>query len=366
MNAEEKTRLLELQLRVWAYVARNNIRGNTGDKDIKELDVIPENTIESHGGRISKAIRLLSINGDIAYLGKIKNTECYKILTFEQSKASMKEPDCFISSWDRLYDRYLGGNSYSYSHNQHERLFQCGYVDIDNVADAQLLSVYWNKDLYDIESNELVYPKAQQENRIKGLLRSIVEHNLCVDGFRNKMEKRLGLAKDTLPTDNQERVSYRNCGFTLANMTQKGLTSHIDEYEFWVKYFTKLRDNTQALYKSIWQAGGYEVAVKQMREETIKELLYRAPLDSVKETNESDYSQDDDKTVALFILRNSAYWEYDTLYADDPSVMHCTDRTTEPGFDSEFEMPEQAGKLLGIEIPKDEERGLKLMRRTNV
>lgn len=331
--SDENYRTKQLKLRVWSRVAYNRLC------DIKDPDLIGICDIESHRGRQNKALRLL---GDIVkYIpAKSKGRQkdrAYRIRKFEESKTYAKKTD-FCNTWkqfhDLIYCNYLSKDTLS--------LESIGYEDISHLPKEGMLHVYWNRDQYsevkkEEEKRVYVYPKALLETRKRVMLKAIVEHHFQKN-FTSKLERYLELPKESLKKEATYNFSVRNFSAYAANFSQnklEGENGYIEECEHYLRYFKALRYKMLEMKKLIKKKGGYEYIIKEMRKDSIKQILKEAPLFI-------GYNPDDDpeksytslrseriikKLACKFVLAHGSYFDYDILYADDTSVSHiCGDK----------------------------------------
>lgn len=346
---EDAERLEELKMKVWGLAAKNMLI-KTRRKDPLTL---PASWIEGHKGRREKAIRFLTDAGHIRYHGKEKEEgysswsreeSIYKVISFDSSKSAAESYE-FPVAWKDLYSDVYGRNS------SYEEFCMVGYSDIGGMQSAHALHVYWYPELYDIidlEGHREAYPKALLVGYTQGILRCIVEHHMAAR-FRDLLANRLGMPDNSLPEKDEKSIRYRNCGHTLGMFNEAGLQSYLDEYSFRETYFRKLKEGLGYLMERTQSTGGYEVAIREMRQDLLCRLMKEAPLhlgkpnDNNQDDNGNYISYDDIKSPlkrhheSLYILRNNEYWNYETLYGADESVIHISSCTIETDQHQEFQ-----------------------------
>ena len=328
MNKEEKARQEELLLKVWAKIAKQSLEGK------KDWDILPVDSIESHKGRRDKAIRLLS--GYTQYAGKATafygtpSTQ-YKILRMEESKAlAVRGP--YIVKRDEIYDEMF--NNLNGVSNEHA-FEEAGYLQVGTLTQEVLLHVYWYPEQYQIiksGDNVLVYPKDQLKERDRMILRAIVEHHFQRN-YRHSIERYLGIKEGTFKDTLSFELNIRNHSYMAYNFNQErilGKNGYLEEYEHYIRYFTKLKESIEELKKIVDSKGGYAKVVEEMRKDSINILIKQAPLHMNAKMKDSDapYSSKDEllekavyvqKLSARYIL-NAECFKYDYLYGDDPSI----------------------------------------------
>ena len=162
----EEQRLLELKLRIWSAVAVNLLNQR------KDPHVIAGSKIESHGGRIGKALK--DLRGLVS--STLPNSH-YRVHDFETQNADLAVAPTFITTWQEHHDMVFIGRSIG----RQSDFDLAGYKSVDNLGHKGAIYVYWHQDEYDFavvkpERGEAesvyVYPRALRETRIKAMLRT--------------------------------------------------------------------------------------------------------------------------------------------------------------------------------------------------
>lgn len=347
LNREDQGRLEELQAKIWAIQIRRTMQGSGYPA---KHDIVTLEEIEKHGGRIDKALRLLSLNGDIQHHGSVpraygKPTETYHILNLDKSQALAKEPE-FKTKWYALHSDVF---SESYSESPHTMPAH-GYRTLSNLSNTEMLWVWWHQDDYDIIEETVgtgkdkerivsVYPKALQETRIKAILRAIVEHHFQYS-YRSYLEQYLNLPAESLKREKDHfGFQLRNFAYYPATFTVpwfQGKNGFLEEYTHYRDYFTALVNGLQGYMKLVESVGGCEEITRRMRKASIEKILHDSPLhtgyEKVKNPKEPyKYYENDDtydiqswrnKWISIFVLGHSEYFDYDTLYGTDETLQN--------------------------------------------
>lgn len=344
---EDLDRTNELLTRIWGTVIKNKYRNKPNP------DEITINQIESHQGRIQKAIKLLGRN--IKYIGEQKVTtsrsiKMYKVLNLDQSKQFAKEPGFFDVI--KLIHNTLFPINYD---NQHDMDTLC-YEHLLDMKGEHVIYVYWNEKEFDIvrgdDRNDIrIYLRASLDKRMKAIMRSLVEHYVH-SFFHNHIEDCLGLRSGAIKTEDHFSPKIRNFAAYGHRFTMEkfyGKNGFLDEYTHFRDYFQALIDHMKDFQTHIDKAGGHAAIIEQYRKEIIASLLKKAPLAAFstlpkKEAYQATSIADQYKNPYLnaFILKNAQYLNYDVLYSDDKDILYidqngrCSfaeDTTFQPKFD---------------------------------
>jgi len=263
---------------------------------------------------------------------KPKQELFYQITDFDTASAQYGEAPKFYSTWQELHDEIF---SSVYSPKTQD----VGYLRTVEISNSEAIYIYWHQDEYDFSSGEYgptVYPKALREIRIKAILHAIIENHFN-DDFGSKMEHYLGLPADSLKREDTFDVSIRNFCARSAHFTSEkyyGTEGFLAEYEHYRNYFEALISNFHKIDSIIKEHGGHAAIVKEMRCDTMRQLLENAPLNISFEGDEvrPRHFRDDDlqkkwltKEMSVFILENANYFDYDLLYDTDTSIMYLED-----------------------------------------
>ena len=322
-------RLLELKLRIWGTVAVNLLNNKENPY------VIPASKIESHGGRIGKAIK--DLGGLISPARSKDSARAYQVHDFETQSADLAVAPTFITTWQEHHDKIFTG----YGICSQSDFDLAGYIDVDRLGHAGALYVYWHQDEYDIATvkaergeaaNVYVYPRALRETRIKAMLRAIVESHYN-DDYITKLEHYLSIPEGSLKRNDTFEIEVRNFSARAADLSAEryyGTSGFKAEYSHHREYLDALLHNLSKLDALVQSKGGYEHIHREMRKASMVELLERAPLHINYEDDEINstpigtekYKVYKSKYPSTYLLRHSAYFDYDTLYGTDESVTY--------------------------------------------
>jgi len=319
-------RLLELKLRIWGTVAVNLLNKEENPY------VIPASKIESHGGRIGKAIKDLG-----GLVSPTRPDRHYRVHDLETQSADLAVAPEFITTWQVHHDAVFA----TYGITCQDDFDLAGYIDIESLSHKGAIYVYWHQDEYDFatkkanrgESSSIyVYPRALREARIKAMLRAIVESHYQ-DDYITKLERYLDIPKDSLKRNDEYKIEVRNFSARAADLSHDrfyGTSGFQAEYMHHREYLDALLHNLSKLDALIQSKGGYEHIHREMRKASMVELLEQAPLhinyedDEINETpvDTEKYKVYKSKYPSTFLLRHSEYFDYDTLYGTDESVTY--------------------------------------------
>jgi len=351
LNKDDQARLDQLVRHIHTLVGRKLVEGQ------EDPLLLSPSEIESHRGRVGKAVRLLCDNGHLKfscrktikvnYYGshQTQTLEYYEVLTLDQTKDV--EPYEFIQDFNGIHNRLYGMNS-----SDAEDFAIAGYDYVDTLG-IQVLHVHWHPELYDTHNEGermYVYPKALQEIRTKLLLRAIVEHHLA-NQYADRLANKIGLPEKSIPTVDYKSIQYRSCGHTLGMLSEKGMASYLEEYEFRAKYFQNLIEGIKFLREKARTSGGFEELLKTLRQEIMAWLLRECP----KHMNEPEveayswsnkFSNQVRHSESLVIMRNAEYWKYETLYGEDPSVVHVDEDSVQEDQHDTFEPDEDDQRVV--------------------
>lgn len=346
-------RLEELTIRVYGQVARNLLN------NVAHPEIIKGSNIETHQGRYKKAINMLTNAGIIEYAGVDNNCyqtkKKYRVLDFDTKSAQYEAAPKVRTTWKEFHQKIFSFNNPD-TQNEFDRL---GFKDVSKLYDRNAIHVYWHKDEYqfltdkrkNVPNNEIqgtyVYPVALEETRIKGILRALVEQHFQ-DDYHTKLERFLGIPAGTLDTDDHAYFSIRNFSAYSAHLTHDkffGTKGFMDEYRTNLKYMQAMLHNLEKFERLVQFNGGFEGVVAQMRKDSISQILEDSPL-TLGLTTDPDviktypkYSQEhkdsERKFRDTFVLRNSGYFNYDSLYDTDTSIEYLDNSEHEYRHDEE-------------------------------
>jgi len=335
-------RLEELKLRIWACVARNLLSGRDDPYEVSSDE------IESHGGRQTKAIRLLGFW--IRYKGPSKSShnssaKCYTVSGFQDSSVSTKEPLFAVNLRARHHTIFKEEPS------SQEEMNATGYRYLNVLKDPEVLDVYWHKEEYSIinivsQTNSQVFPKRLLEESIKATFVAIIDHYID-DTFHSKIEEYLSIPANTLKTDNYTFINPRNFsahGCMFSEKTYLGKGGFLEEYTHYMEYYQALIKSLNTFNDAVQKMGGYKAIIKNLRKDTIEHFLHQAPLHAFtpyKEDETPKYQQNKKERiyinpfVSTFILQQSEYFSYEALFTDDQPLLI----TSEEGYGGHPEKP---------------------------
>lgn len=316
-------RLLQLKRRVWGTVAVNLLNKEENPY------VIPSDKIESHRGRIGKALN--DLGGLVSPAHSKDSTKAYRVHDFETQSADLAVAPEFITTWQEHHDEVFKGYGIC-SQNDFDL---AGYKTVEALRHAGAIYVYWHQDEYDFataDASVYVYPIALREARIKAMLRAIVESHYNED-YITKLERYLDIPKDSLKRDDEYKIEVRNFCARAADFSHDrfyGPSGFQAEYTHHREYLDALLHNLSKLDALVQSKGGYEHIHREMRKASIVELLEQAPLhinyedEEINETpvGTEKYKVYKSKYPSTYLLRHSAYFDYDILYGTDESVTY--------------------------------------------
>lgn len=335
-NADEK-RLEELKIIIWGTIAKQHLAGQ------KNPDEINQTQIESHRGRIDKALRLL---GSYVSSGRaIKDTSAWytreKIIhtvnNMEESESLGKARE-FTSTIKDIHDEL-----FNQDYDTQFEIDTVSYVSIGDLTNEQAIYVYWHKDEYQFAEGTIsksvilnetkIYPKALLNTRMKAMMRSIIEQYFHTN-FHTKIEKLLNVPTGSIKHDNHFELEIRNFaahGHRFSMEKYFGTNGFIDEYTHYRDYFEALIKSLNTFNNIIQQAGGHAAILETSRKEIIEHLKETAPLHAFQPLKEKEYNyrrardmeeQFKNPFLNTFILRNASYLNYDLLYKDDQTILY--------------------------------------------
>jgi len=337
---EDLERTIELKKIVWGKVAYNLLTKKDDPYEIRS------EAIESHRGRIDKAVRLLSDN--VRFIGEKEVQESwgkthapiYRVNNLEYSKEFQKEPT-FITTLaethDALFEYYT---TFQYA------IDTVIYRDVSSLTDEETIYVYWHQDEFNIvhgkdDSREYtrLYPVALLDLRMKLIMRSLVEQYFHTN-FHSRVETYLNLPEGSIKKEDHYSPEIRNFAahghrFTLEQYF--GTNGFLEEYTHFRDYFQALLNSLNHFREVIETAGGHAAVVEHYRKDIITHLKRNAPLCAFQKISdpESRFHIHHNKDIEemyhnpflnVFILRNAAYLDYDTLYKEDVSILFINDK----------------------------------------
>lgn len=326
LNREETARLNDLKLTVWSHVARKTLKKETSPNEITA------ETIESHRGRIGKALRLL--DGYVSYdrtdsdnsRGYTKTAKIYKIDRMDESKDLGNAPT-FLFDIPHIHDEVFGEKE-----NQFD-MDTVAFKNIGNLSREEVIYVYWHPDEYLFAENKKeirIYPKALLDTRMKAIMRAIIEQYFH-SNFHSRVEEYLSIPTGSIKKEDHFDISIRNFSAHGHRFTMDkyfGNNGFLEEYTHYRDYFEALIKSLNNLRSHIDAAGGHAVIVEQYRKDIISNLLKKAPLCAFQPYKKKPYgtvTTIEDKFnnpfLNSFILRNSGYMDYELLYMGDKEIL---------------------------------------------
>lgn len=335
MNREDTVRLNELKTRIYGVAAKKLLSGEGVPFEIEK------DAIESHAGRIDKALRLLNEDRCIK-LSRIEKKEddyykresaYYAVLKYETDSKTLEKCPVFINKWNDLYKEIF---SYHGMPDSDTQMSLVGYLKIDNLDNAEALYVYWHKELFNFitqDKHQYVYPLADLVTRTRGMLRAIVEH--CIyEEYHDLLANLLGYKKGSLYREETFNISYRNVAHNIVLMTKEAMDSFIAEYQHRMTFFKSLYESLLEFKSKTEAAGGYEEIVRTLRKGMIDDLYKKAPL----RINIQKDANNTETYLARFILKSADHFKYDILYGSDESVMYLDKNRVDAEHNTKFEI----------------------------
>jgi hypothetical protein len=121
-----------------------------------------------------------------------------------------------------------------------------------------------------------------------------------------------------------------------------GTGGFLEEYTHYRKYFEGLTQHLNTIDRMVEEKGGHAVMVREMRIDSIQQLLMDAPLhiNYVSPDKSTDYDKEKknerSKVTSVYLLRHSDYFDYDILYAEDTTIEHVTGYDVVNAVDSNY------------------------------
>lgn len=179
---QDKARLHELKLKIWALVADNlidkkrmkeKLANSSETNKLTDAFVLTASQIESHNGRLPKALRLLESNGYIVPSEVSQDKKAYRVLRFEESQSYGLKPEMTLNSEAIDYEL-------TYVYGSAENLARVGYLQLFDWAER--IYLWWHLDEYDVNpQNDSVYEKAKLNDLRKSVMRAVIERRIKID-----------------------------------------------------------------------------------------------------------------------------------------------------------------------------------------
>jgi hypothetical protein len=299
MNAEDKARLDELALRVYALHASYSLDGM--DCEFRSRD------IEHHGGRKAKAIRLLLANKIItAASTDMDKNELYKVVDMNLARPLAQKPT-HSKKWICLESEITRAET-SYD------LAAVDYEEIDHFSEPEKIYIYFHQDEFDVkvrtqygEKAKYYYLKECIERRDKFVLKNIIEYELKVN-----FSKYVNMFAHTDLIQTCEDQTFEFDRYCISTVFEQGDLDEIfkgykENYEEIAAYQRSL-DQTLDWVKKV---GGFDEALRIMRKQIISDLL----------REEVRFKRDDGEPslniTFLYIRRVKHLLAYETLYVGE-------------------------------------------------
>jgi len=347
MNASDKERLEELKLKIFGHYAEKSLSG--------EDTYINSSQIESHGGRVKKAIRLLKDNGYIYCISTPKKETSsssyyspgnyYNIQKFEEESEPYGSLSEFKSKWEELI-RDCQKDSESFEKLSFEKFEHIGFLCVADLSSAANIYIYHHKDDFlsgryitvrgyfrtDKEDMQpAIYPKVLEEDRKKAILRSCVEIYF-IEKYHNLLEKKLDLPEGLLTNnkdfDSESLVASVHTPVIYPETLQKihfeGAGGFLEAYTHLTNYFSQMKDMVKRIISKVDELGGYDQVRRELRQEIIETLMLESPLYSTRKLDDpkSDGFEKHRIVSAKFFLKHAHLLNYDILYGTDESIKH--------------------------------------------
>lgn len=309
MNAEDKARLLELKIHVWAHVAKALLE--KGDRPYTMF----QSEIEFNRGRWAKALRLLNSEGILKALGK----ELYEILKFDEAKELATKP-VFDLAWHKsiLVDVYSGLT-------EAKTINSAGYLDMDMFSKTEILYIYFHQDEFNAikfgyeDRNDGFYLKELETLRNKMILKSLLEIELQ-NNFPQYVQHYAGYKDTAIQSDIGIEFEFKK--YAMSSVFVRGeFASIYDQYKANADLANDLYDAFNKTSSWVDSVGGYPEAIKIIRKQIIQDFIVghrRFSNYTCLDTsdNAKEYKSMSYKPMFDFVAKNKSLFSYEALYLD--------------------------------------------------
>ena len=326
---QDQARLMELKERIYGGVAQNLT------ETLLDPYLLRESQIESHGGRIKRALKLLFNTQIISNHGKSDdNKTLYMVIPFNEEAQSFEKEPKFETTWQELYANVMGSLNRVFSE---EDFSLRGYRTLRSLSAAEKIHIWYHHEDYLFDGMSYtqkpdilrhgVYPRVSDEARQKAVLKAIVERHFQND-FPCKLETYLGLPEGALSRKDTIRNNYRNFSkhpITFSAEYFEGAQGFEAEYEHYTQYTMAMYRELQEFKALVKAHGGYVKIIEEMRRDSITKIRHNAPKDihyQARHYNGSRDLKEIDKFAAIHVLKKGRMFNYETLYGEDSSMGH--------------------------------------------
>lgn len=301
MNAKDKERLHELRLKIWGIVA-HELRTR---KSIDPFTIFVSQ-IESHNGRLPKALRLLEAGGDIISSAGTTDTsaKCYQVLSFEKSKEFGVKPSMIRCPKDINLDII-------YARNFTENIAHAGYLD--TLTPAESIYVWWHIDEYDINpQNDRIYEKSELGFLRKMIMRLLVERKIKED-----FPAYLRMITPCISINTQEKDTFSIPNpITFHEFNPEKLEDNLKRFEKENKRMIKAKVDLDAILDTV--SNRFEYYMEHIRKTVINDFLKgHERFDNIySHTNQVFDRKRELKAIFKIFNRFRDLCSYESLYLD--------------------------------------------------
>lgn len=326
MNKLDLDRLNELKIHVWYLYAKKAL--------LKiEVKTISAGEIESHGGRIYKALRLLTNAGIISRVGGTPSD--YIVNKMEESSSYATRPTFTMD-----YEKELHVAVYEQIENKEALFNEVGYKSVEDLSKTEVLYLYHYQNEFDIISYRkevsstysfnvgLYYLKDQLIHRNKMVLKILVELELMFN-FTQYLQLYAGYDKGVISSLVEETFFFNKYAISSVFLNNK-IDTILEEYQ---KQANRVNSMVEAFNKTkVWieYVGGYPKAIEFIRKDIMDDFVnrikrfkfcyYDDQLHNLEQTryfkpSEEDYTLDYGP-IFDYIKSFKDIFTYDLLYGD--------------------------------------------------
>jgi hypothetical protein len=315
MNAEDKARLEELSIKVYAAYAQNALLGVVRD--------LSKYSIEHKENRLAKALRILFADNVIEQgadgkddgegIGNAESLKRYKIVDIERARIFESKPT-HILKW-RALDKDVE------SANELKDFLGIDYHHISDFSEAEKIYIYFHEDEFDVHvensNNKYYHRKDCVERRNKFVLKNIVEYEMTVN-----FTKYLRLFANTDTVCNDEQVTFGFDRYSISTVFDMNeLDTIFAEYEKNYNLMTAFQTSLNKTLAWVDSVGGFDEAIKIIRKQIIDDIQkdHVRFTGDVKVISASYYYSSEYKLNRVFpyVKTVSHLLTYDTLYVGE-------------------------------------------------
>ena len=308
MNKADTERLTELKIHVWSRVAKYLL-----EKEKEDPYQMFGSFIESHRGRVNRAINLLKEAGVISKATG-KDRDLYNILKFEESKELAVKPTFTKDLVDTII---LNVND---EMGDYKELKHLGYKTKEEFSETEILYIYWHQDEFNIIKRKnanytwnIYYLKEQMTFNNKAILKSFVELEL-LSNFPQYVQAHVGYSNQLIRPEIKLEFEFKK--YAISSVF---LNNELDDiFECYKNHNDKVNAMLDSLNKTkawVTSVGGYQEAIKLIRKEILDDFskgIKKFPMNSGKD------KLYDQAYTAIFKFINDFpdLFNYETLYGD--------------------------------------------------